>query len=82
MMQVSLDNIYREIMLLSDADRQRLYRLMEEDLYLGKKIAAYTTTGQALTLNEYVEQINVGLRQIENGETITDDELRKEVETW
>ena len=82
MTQVSLDTIYKEIMLLSDSDKQRLYRLMEKEIYRDEKIVAYTTAGQPLTQSEYVEQINIGLRQIENGEMITDDALGKEIETW
>jgi predicted transcriptional regulator len=82
MKQASLDDIYREIMLLSDFDQYKLYHLMEQELYQDENIVAYTTSGKPLTQNEYIEQINIGLRQIENGETITDDELEKEIATW
>jgi hypothetical protein len=82
MRQASLDNVYREIMLLSDSDRQKLYQLMEKELYKKNNIVAYTTSGKPLTKSEYIEQINIGLRQIKNGEMVTDEELRIEMETW
>ncbi len=78
----SLDNIYNEIMLLSDSDRNKLYDRMKKEFYQDSEIVAYTTSGKPLTKSEYIEQINTGLRQIENGEMITDDELQKEIETW
>ena len=32
--------------------------------------------------SEYIAQINIGIKQIENGEMITDDEFVKELATW
>ncbi len=51
-------------------------------MFAKKEIVAYTTAGQPLTKDEYIEEINIGLRQIEKGEMITDDELQKEIDTW
>ena len=81
MRQTSLDNVYREVMLLSDSDRQRLYSLMERELYQNG-IVAYTASGEPLTQKEYIEQINIGLRQIETGNMLTDKELKEEILTW
>jgi len=77
-----LENIYSDIMLLSRVDRQKLYRRMQKELYQDNEIVAYTTAGMSLTRKQYIEQINIGLRQIENGELITDEELEKEIATW
>ena len=82
MRYTSIDNVYNEIMLLSIADRYRLYNKMKQEFYQDREIVAYTTSGSPLTKSEYIEQINIGIKQIENGETVTDDELRKEIETW
>ena len=82
MKHISLDNIYNDIMLLSDSDRNKLYNRMKKEFYQNSEIIAYTTAGKPLTKSEYIEQINIGLKQIENGEIITDDELQKELETW
>ena len=82
MEHTSLDNIYNEIMLLSDTDRLKLYAKMKKELYQDFEPVAHTTTSKPLTKSEYIEQINIGLRQIENGEMITDRELQKEIETW
>jgi len=82
MKHTNLDNVYNELMLLSDTDRKKLYERMKKELYQDSDIVAYTTAGKPLTHSEYIEQINFGLRQIENGEMITDEELQKEIETW
>ena len=78
----TVDRLYNEIMLLSASNQHVLYNRMKKELYSNNEIVAYTTAGKPLTKNEYIEQINIGLKQIENGEVITDDELLKEVETW
>jgi len=82
MAQVCLDNIYREIMLLSDFERQRLYSLMEKELYQGRDIVAYTTSGKPLSQMQYVEKIEKAIAEADRGELITDDVLEKEIATW
>ena len=82
MKQVSWENVYSDVMLLSDTDRHKLYNQMKQRFYQEDEIVAYTTFHKPLTKNEYIEQINNGLRQIENGEMIADDDLKKEIETW
>jgi len=78
----TVDRLYNEIMLLSDSNKYMLYDRIKEELYHDREIVAYSAARKPLTKNEYVEQINVGLRQIDNGEVITDDELQREIETW
>ena len=78
----TVDRLYNEIMLLSVSNKDRLYDRIRQDLYRDNEIVAYSTAGKPLTKNEYVEQIKIGLKQIVNGEVITDDELQKEIETW
>jgi len=80
--QASLENVYSDVMLLSCTDRQKLYSRMQKELYQNDEIVAYTTAGMPFTRKQYIEQINIGLRQIENGELITDEELEKEIATW
>jgi len=82
MKHACVESLYNEIILLSDADRYSLFSRIKEEFYQNAEIVAYTTDGIPLTKREYIEQINIGLKQIENGELITDDELQKEIETW
>ena len=82
MQHSSLENIYNEIMLLSDTDRYKLYNRMKKEFYHNSEIIAYTTDGKPLNKSEYIEQINIGLTQIESGEMITDDRLEAEIRTW
>ena len=78
----TVDRLYDEIMLLSVSSKDILYDRIRKDLYPENEIVAYSTAGKPLTKNEYVEQIKIGLKQIANGEVITDDELQREIETW
>ena len=82
MKQARLDNLYNEIILLSDSERYNLYNRMRKEFFQDNEIVAYTTTGKSLTKKEYIKQITIGLKQIENGEIISDEELQKEIETW
>ena len=78
----TVDRLYNEIMLLSISNKDTLYDRIRNDLYRENEIVAYSTTGKPLTKSEYKEQIEIGLKQIDNGEVTTDDELQKEIETW
>jgi hypothetical protein len=82
MEQVSLDNIYREIMLLSNFDQYKLYHLMEKNLYQDKHVVAYTTSGTPLLQEQYIEKIERALAEAGRNELITDDDLEKEIATW
>ena len=82
MENISAESIYSEIILLSDYERDKLYNRMKRNFYQNSEIVAYTIVGKPLLKNDYIEQINIGLKQIENGEIITDDELQMEIETW
>ena len=77
MKQVSLDNIYKDIMLLPVSDRNKLYNRMQKDFY--KEVAAYTTDGEALTLEQYRKRVNTGIEQCMRGESISLEDLSKEL---
>ena len=82
-MELSIvDKLYNEIMLLSVSNRGVLYDKIKKDLSLENEVVAYSFAVKPLTKNEYKEQIEIGLKQIANGEVITDDELQSEIETW
>ena len=82
MEQVSVESIYRDIVLLPNIERDKLYNRMKKDFYRDNETVAYTTAGKLLTKSEYLAQINIGLQQIEDGDVITDEELQKEIATW
>ena len=82
MKQASLENVYNEIMLLPEIDRQLLYSRMQKELFQNKEIVAYTTAGFPLTQKQYVEKIEKAISEADRGELITDEELEKEIATW
>ena len=82
MKQLSVENIYREIMLLSDDDRVRLYARMQKEIYQKDEIVAYSACGNPLTKSQYIEKINKAIDQAERGDLLTDEELQKEIDTW
>ena len=72
-----------EDMLLTEVEEQDLYlhtRKMLQNNY--PEIVAYTVLGNHLTQEQYLQEINLALRQIEQGNTISDEDLQKELETW
>ena len=79
MRQASWENIYSDVMLLSDADRYKLYNQMRRGFYQEKKIVAYTTSGEALTAEQYQKRINAGIEQCINGKSIDLEDLTKEL---
>jgi predicted transcriptional regulator len=82
MQHENIDNIYNQIMLLSDTDKKRLYQRMQNELHGNQTIVAYTTAGQPLTEKQYVTKIEKAIEQADRGELITDEELQKEIEAW
>jgi hypothetical protein len=73
-----MKNIIVEDVLLSEVKRKNPY--VHTHSY--PEIVAYTVQGNHLTQDQYLQEINIALRQIEQGKTIADEDLQKEMETW
>ena len=82
MKHINVENIYNEIVLLSDSDRNNLYNRIKKEFFQNKEIVAYTTAGEPLSKKQYIEKIERAIVEADEGELITDDELVKEIETW
>ena len=82
MKHASLENIYNEIMLLSDYDRYKLYNRIKKEFNQDREIVAYTTAGEPLSQKRYIEKIEKAIAEADRNELITDDELEKEIKTW
>ncbi|MDR1274462.1 MAG: hypothetical protein LBK12_07920 [Odoribacteraceae bacterium] len=76
---LSIESIYREIVLLSDIERDKLYNRIKKDFYPNSEIVAYTTDGQALTREEYKKRVNTGIEQCMRGESTSLEELSEEL---
>lgn len=46
------------------------------------QIVACSALGRALTTQEYIVEIEKALMQVDNGNVISHDDLKKEMETW
>ena len=79
MKQASLDNIYNEIVLLSDSDRFKLYNRMKKEFYQNAEIVAYAANGEALTLEKYRKRVQTGIEQCIKGESISLEDLSREL---
>ena len=78
-----MKNVDVEDILLSEAEQKDLYLLAGEKVpNAHPEIIAYTAQGRHLTQEQYFQEINIALWQIEQGKTIADDDLQREVETW
>ena len=82
MEHLSADSIYNEIMLLPNADRQKLYSRLQKEFQDDDEFVAYTTSGKPLTRSQYIEKINKAIAEADRGELLTTKDLQKEVETW
>jgi len=79
MEQARLENIYNEIMLLSDSDRLKLYSRMKKELHENTDIVAYTTYGEPLTLEKYKKEVQAGIEQCMRGESSSLEDLCNEL---
>jgi hypothetical protein len=79
MERLNIENIYSEILLLSDGDRDKLYNRIKRTFYQNGEIIAYTSDGEALTYEQYNKRVNAGIEQCMRGESISLEELTKEL---
>jgi hypothetical protein len=79
MQQAGIENIYREIVLLSDIERDELYNWIRRDFYKNSEIIAYTTNGEPLTIEQYRNRVNAGINQCMKGESVDLEYLTKEL---
>jgi len=75
MKHASIDTIYNDIMLLSDAERYKLYNKMKKEYYNNSEIVALTIDGKTLTLEQYRKQVHAGIEQCKRGESISLEDL-------
>ena len=79
MKQARLDNLYNEIILLSDSERYNLYNRMRKEFFQDNEIVAYTSDGKALTGEQYKQRINAGIKECMRGKSITLEDFSKEL---
>ena len=79
MKQASLDNIYGEILLLSDTERDRLYNRMKSDFYKNNEIVAYSANNIPLTMAQYKQRVKAGIEQCINGQSVDLEVLTNEL---
>jgi len=75
----NIEGIYSEITLLYDTDRNNLFERMQREFYQSCDIVAYTTDGKTLTRDQYQSRVNTGIEQCMRGESISLEELSKEL---
>ena len=79
MQHINLENIYREIILLPNTERDKLYDRIKRDFYQDSEIVAYTTNGEALTIDQYKKRVNKGINQCIKGESVALKDLTEEL---
>jgi hypothetical protein len=79
MTQIGLENIYRDIALLSHTERDKLYNWIKQDFYQNSEVIAYTTNGEPLTIEQYRKRVNTGIEQCLNGESVGLEDFSKEL---
>ena len=79
MIQISAENIYSQIVLLSDAERDELYNRMTLNFYLNSEVIAYSADGEPLTHKQYKKRVNAGILQCLREEGISFENLSNEL---
>jgi hypothetical protein len=79
MQHAAIENIYREIVLLSETERNILYQRIQKDFYEDREIVAYTTNGEPLTLEKYRKRVEAGIEQCVKGEKIDLEKLSEKL---
>jgi hypothetical protein len=79
MERLNVESIYSEIVLLPDSDRDNLFNRMKREFYPNSEIIACTTDGKALTRDQYKKRVNAGIEQCMRGESISLEDLSKEL---
>jgi len=73
MKQLSIENIYHEIMLLSDDDRVRLYARMQKEIYQSVK---------KMTEEELITRTLQAETDIQKKRLLSQSDLEKESQLW
>ena len=79
MRHVSAESIHNEIVLLSVDERDKLYNQLRKNFYHNFDVIAYTADGESLTSEQYKRQVNIGIEQCVKGESISLEDLSKEL---
>jgi hypothetical protein len=60
-------------------DREKLYERMKHEFYKDAEIVAYASNGAELTREQYRERVKVGIEECAKGESISLEDLSKEL---
>jgi len=75
----NIESIYNEIVLLSDAERENLFNRMKREFYHNSDVIAYTADRKSLTNEQYQKRVQIGIEQCIRGESVSLEELSKEL---
>lgn len=75
------------IKLLMEVDKESILQEIKSILKsnsnsVSEEIVAYTTKGEPLTKEQYVQEIQKGLNDIEAGRVISHEEFLNEIKNW
>ena len=59
-----------------------MYAMLQNYFEDDKSIVAYTTSGDPLTKEEYIQKVTTAYEEAKNGDVITTEELLKEMKKW
>ncbi|HTO15345.1 MAG TPA: hypothetical protein VLZ83_06225 [Edaphocola sp.] len=71
-------SVMQKIMNVSKASLlDKINNILDKEMIVG-----YTTSGKPLTKQQYNARLLVAEKQIESGETVTQEDLEREIENW
>ncbi len=72
---MSIDHIFDEITLLTNEERDNLYRRIRTVYYSDETIVAHTGSGEPLTKEQYIKRVEEGIAQCKQGKCSTLESL-------
>lgn len=76
------EELHRIIDIADDRMVTAVYAMMQNYLQNDESIVAYTTSGEPLTREDFIKQVNTAYESAKQGKVIVTEDLLKEIENW
>lgn len=64
------------------SDEAKLEKLLTVKAEMDDEVVAYNAVGEPMNINEYKAKLDKGMKDIEEGRYMSDDDLANEMKSW
>jgi hypothetical protein len=77
------EKVYRQYLNLAPKERARIYNRIKVEFESAEiKVVAYSITGEPLTQNQFIAEINEAIAEGDRGEIVSNEDYLKERAKW